>query len=149
MTKFYGLLLFALFVASGCSIEDRLERREDKLMGSWIFDKARFDEDGDLFNDNVIDDFRGDIITFYSDFTCTYDAANGQVFEGVWVMNAVRDQIDGESDVEFLLDIDFFNLNDSHAFTWLGTLTYLTRNRLTLHVHERTGKFIFKFDRLD
>lgn len=59
------LLLFVLWI--GCSIEDRIENREDLLIGSWLIDRASFKGDNDLFSDNLLSDFRGDIVTFYAD----------------------------------------------------------------------------------
>ena len=149
MKTSFLLLFLSVLIFSNCTLEDRLERREDRIVGTWIFDRAHFDEDGDLFCDNVIDDFRGDRVTFFPNFTVTYDDANGNFFEGEWLMSAIRNTGDDEDDVEFLLDVDFFDINDLPSFTWIATVTRLNQNRLHLHVQERSGRFIFKFRRVD
>ena len=137
-----GILLITFL---GCSIEDRIERREDRLLGTWQIDKATFKDDDDLFSDNVTNAFRGDLVTFLPDYTLRYEAGDGQVFDGFWVINAIRDLDD---DTEFTLDADFFDFRGRPAFQWLGTLKRLNGNRLNVTVYERGGVLQLRWDKL-
>lgn len=142
-------LLFLLTpLISGCSIQDRIERREDRLIGSWIIDRAFFYEDGNLFRDNLTNEFRGDVITFFPDFTLRYDAANGEIYDGVWAISALRDQEDGDPDVEFLIDADFFDFRGFVAFTWIGQVQRLGSRNFNVRLQERTGELLLRWDRL-
>ncbi len=143
MHRLYPLLLFLVFV--GCSIEDRIERREDRLLGAWQIDKATFKDDNALFRDNVTGDFRGDRVTFFPDYTLLYETGTGQLFDGYWVINAVRDRDD---DTEFTLDADFFDLRGRPAFQWLGTIDRLSNNSLNVTVFERGGVLQLRWDKL-
>lgn len=138
--------LFAtLFFASGCSIEDRIQRREDRLIGTWVIDRAVFDEDGALFNDNITDEFRGDRVTFFPDNTVEYVTGNGQVFVGTWFIDALRDLDD---DLEFTIDADFFDGGGFIAFRWIGTISRLTENNFNLSVSEIDGTLRLRWDKL-
>lgn len=144
----FTFLAFLLFTAS-CSIENRIERREDRLIGTWIIDRARFDEPGDLFRDNLDDELKGDILTFFADGTVFYEARDGFDFDGLWRITAVRDRLDGEWDAEFFLDAEFFRPNGTFAFAWLGVITRLTNNNFNFTVQEPGGSLILRLDRLD
>ena len=137
------LLLFVLF--SACSIEDKIERREDRLTGSWQLEHASLKEDDELFADNVTDQFRGDRITFFADYSLFYEAGNGEVFDGFWRINALRELDD---DLEFTLDADFFDGRGRLAFQWLGTIDKLTGNSFNINLSERTGTLRLRWDRL-
>lgn len=142
------LLPLLIVLASGCSIQDRIENREDRLTGSWELDRAFFLEDGNLFRDNVTDDFRGDRVTFFSDFTLLYEAGNGEIFDGFWEISALREQEDGDSDVEFLIDADFFDLQGRVAFAWIGQIERLGSNNFNVRVQQRTGELVLRWDRI-
>ena len=142
---FIALALLFLFTGTSCSLEERLERREERIIGTWAFDNARFRRDGAVFGQNVFDDFRGDRMIFFEDFTVEYDDANGDLFFGIWEMTAIRD----DDDTEFLIDLDFFDVNGLPAFNWIGTITRLTRRDFNMDVDERNGRFRFRLDRVE
>ncbi|WP_157976011.1 hypothetical protein [Lewinella sp. IMCC34191] len=134
-----------LFFFAACSIEDRIERREDRLLGTWQIDKATFKDDNALFRDNVTAEFRGDIVTFLPDNTLLYETGSGVLFDGFWVISAVRDLDD---DTEFTLDADFFDFRGRPAFQWLGTIDRLNNNSLNVTVFERGGVLQLRWDKL-
>jgi hypothetical protein len=140
--------LAVIFLLSGCSPEQRLERKEDRLIGAWTFEKAFYNEDGALFRDNVIRDFEGDIIEFLPDFSCIYDDYSLRyAFWGDWIMHFDRGYYDDEPDIDFFLDMTFFD-NGRVAFSYFSSVTLLTNNRLNLRVHDRRGVYIFKLRRI-
>ena len=145
MKYLFVLATTLLFLASGCSIEDRIERREDRLLGTWVIDRVTFDEDGALFNNNLTDEFAGDRVTFFPDGTLEYVAGNGEVFRGPWFIDALRDLDD---DVEFTIDADFFDFNGFLAFRWVGTIQRLTNNNFNLNVAEVDGTLRMRWDKL-
>ncbi|MEM1357911.1 MAG: hypothetical protein AAGF89_06925 [Bacteroidota bacterium] len=138
----FGLLLFLNF---GCSIQDRVERREERLIGTWVIDRAVFDEDGALFNNNITSDFRGDRLTFFPDGTVEYLDDNGELFVGPWFIDALRDL---DNDVEFTLDADFFDRFGFLAFRWTGTIQRLNQNNFNLNVAEVDGTLRMRWDKL-
>lgn len=148
MKKVIPFLLFAIWVLAGCTIEDRIERKEDRLLGTWYFERAHFKEDGDLFRDNVINEFEGDIITFFDDYTALYDDYSLQaVFDGDWGLFADRGTYDNEDDVEFFLDMSFYDFVNREDFNYYASVTLLTRNKLNLKVHLRNGFYTFRLRR--
>lgn len=136
---------FLLLFATGCSIQDRIERREDRLLGTWEIDRATFDEDGALFNNNITDDFRGDRITFLRNGRLEYVTGDGRFFAGTWFIDALRDLDD---DLEFTIDADFFAPDGFLAFRWLGTISRLTNNNFNLNVSEIDGTLRMRWDKL-
>ena len=139
------LSLLSLLWLSGCSIQDRVANREDRLIGTWVIDRASFDEDGGLFNDNITDDFRGDEITFYPDGTVEYLSGDGRFFSGPWFLDALRDLDD---DVEFVLDADFFLDSGVLAFRWSGTIQRLTNNNFNINIPEVDGTLRLRWDKI-
>ena len=123
MAHRYAVLLLGIILISSCTIEDLIERREDRLIGSWEIDRARFDEDGFSFSDNIISEYRGDVLTFYSDGSLEYIEDNGEVFTGTWFIDALRG---GEEGTEYTLDADFYDIDGFLVFRWLGDITRLT-----------------------
>ncbi|MEL7162567.1 MAG: hypothetical protein AAFN92_17550 [Bacteroidota bacterium] len=144
MKPFYFLFACALFTTTACSIEDRIERREDRLVGTWVIDRAVFDEDGALFNSNITDDFRGDRLTFLPNGRVEYLDDNGELFIGTWFIDAFRDLSD---DTEFTLDADFFDRFGFLAFRWSGTIQRLNENNFNLNVAEVDGTLKMRWDK--
>ena len=138
-------LAAALCVVPACTEEDRLERREDRLVGTWEIQRAVFDEDGALFNRNLTDDYAGNRLTFFRDGTLLYEEAGGRLYDGVWYLDALRDL---DEDLEFTLDADFFGLRGELAFRWLGTVDRLTRNDFNVDVAEVDGTLRLRWDRV-
>lgn len=145
MKYLYAIILSTIFLASGCGIDSQLERREDRLLGTWEIEKATFDEDGALFNNNVTDDFRGDRITFLRNGQLEYVTGDGRFFAGTWFIDALRDLDD---DLEFTMDADFFAPGGFLAFRWLGTINRLTNNNFNINISEVDGTLRLKWDKL-
>jgi hypothetical protein len=145
MKYLYTILALGILLSTGCSIQDRVERREDRLVGTWIIEKASFNEDGALFNSNVTDEFAGDRITFLPNGRLEYLAGNGQFFTGTWFIDALRDLDD---DLEFTIDADFFDGSGFLAFRWIGTIDRLTENNFNINVSEVDGTLRLKWDKL-
>lgn len=141
----FTLLFLAVLLCAGCSVDDQLRNREDRLIGSWVLERASFDEDGALFNDNVTDEFRGDQITFFRNGRVEYLAGDGAFFAGTWFMDALRDLDD---DLEFTLDADFFDDNGQLAFRWVGTIDRLTNNNFNINVAEVDGVLRLRWDKI-
>lgn len=128
--------LFLLLACSACSIEDRIERREDRLLGTWEIDRASYRDADDLFADNVTGEFSGDYLIFYPDYSVIYETGDGRIYDGYWVINAITD-LDDET--EFTFDADFFDARGRLAFQWLGTIDKLNRNRFRVSIYDRGG----------
>lgn len=144
---FLGLLGLNLLL-SGCSDEYRLERKEDRLLGAWTFEKAFFRGNNALFRDDVLHQFEGDIIEFYGDYTAIYDDFSlGELFDGEWELFLERDIGDDEPDVDFFLDMTFYDPVAEDIFSFAGDVTNLTYNRMTYQAYTRDGVYTFKFRR--
>lgn len=146
------LLLFSVITTTfSCTLEGRLERKEDKLQGAWEFDKAFYRDDWDLFRDDVMDDFRGDIIEFYGDYSAVYeDDSENIIFDGEWEMfyECVWDHVDDEEDVEFYLDMYFFDDDNRESFAYFTSVNLITKNKLHLKAHTRDGVYTFKLRKI-
>lgn len=145
--SFFTLALLTITLAS-CSLDARIERREDRLVGRWAFDKAFFKDNGALFRDNVYRDYAGDIIEFYYNYEADYDDAGDRfVYFGEWEIFAERERV-GDDNVEFFLDMYFYNDRGRVAFSYIGEVTRLTNNRMTLRAYDRFGEYTFKFRKI-
>lgn len=144
----YVLALMVLLLSS-CSINDRIERREDRLVGRWVFDNAWYKDNGALFRDNIYDEYAGDIIEFFYDYEAAYDDYSEQfVYWGEWEIFAERDR-GSEDDIDFFLDMYFYNERGRVAFSYVGEVRRLTYNRFTLRAYDRFGEYTFKLRKID
>jgi hypothetical protein len=131
-----------------CSDYARLERKEDRLIGAWEFDKAFYRGHGQIFRDNVIDQFNGDIIEFYEDYTAIYDDySEGIVYAGEWELFFDRQWEGDDTDIEFFLDMYFFDPYGQESFAYFTCVNLITRNKLHVQARTRHGLYTFKFRR--
>lgn len=144
------LILVAGLLCTACSDEFFLERKEDRLIGVWEFEEAFFKEDGDVFRDNVYNEFRGDIIEFFPNYTANYeDASLRATFDGDWVLYVERDGYDDDEDREFFLDMTFYDFVNREEFTYFTSVNKLTNNNINLIAHTRSGFYKFKLCRVN
>ena len=142
----YFIILLGLFLITSCSTEELIERKEDRLIGTWEIDRARFDEDGFSFSDNVINEYRGDELTFFTNGALEYKEDNGEIFTGTWYVDALRGR--GEDDTtEFTLDADFYDVNDNLVFRWLGDIDKLTYRNFNISISDRDGELRLRWDK--
>ncbi|MEM0993048.1 MAG: hypothetical protein AAF847_13775 [Bacteroidota bacterium] len=150
MKKIIISVLLASFLMASCSNEALLNRRERRVIGVWEFEKASFKEDGDIFRDNLNDEFAGDVIEFFPDYTAAYDDFSlGAIFEGEWDLYLDRFDDGDESDAEFFLDMRFFDYINGEEFSYFTNAIRLTNNNMTLIADTRSGQFRFKLKKLN
>ena len=145
------ILLALVFVTAAFSCSDfaRLERKEDRLIGAWEFDKAFYRNDWQIFRDDVLHEFNGDIIEFYEDYSAVYDDySEGVVYDGQWELFFEREWDCDDSDFEFFLDMYFFEPNGSESFAYFTCVNLITRNKLHVRARTRNGWYTFKFRKL-
>lgn len=146
----FKLLFFSAMIVlcSACTDEYRLERKEDRLYGAWIFESASFKENGDLFRENRDSEFVGDIIEFYRDYTASFDDRRDRtIYPGNWELILDRATFDGENDNEFFLDMDFFD-RGRPVMTYLCGVNNLTWERMNLRANVRGGVYYFRLRRI-
>ncbi len=145
-------LLFAflaILLLWGCSNDFLLDRKEDRLIGAWEFERAWFKEDGDLFRDNINAEFDGDVVEFFPNGRALYDDYSLRaVFEGEWELYLDRFD-DNESDAEFFLDMFFYDYINNADFSYFTNAITLTNNRMTLIADTRSGSYKFKLRKLN
>ena len=145
---FGGIILF-----SACSTDYRISKKEDKLIGGWVFEKATYKEDGALFRDNLTDDFYGDIIEFYGDYYASYDDVSlGVIFDGSWQIlvdeDVYYDDDGSNSELEFFIDMCFDDFVFREEFCYFGSLCRIGQNKLIIEATDRWGEWNFKLRRL-
>lgn len=138
-------LLLAAFITS-CSIEQAIERREDRLIGTWEIDRARFDDDRIFSSDNITREYRGDELTFFADGSLEYIESNGEVYYGFWYLDALRGAGD-DNNTLYTLDADFYDVDDRLVFRWLGEIDRLNRNNFNISISDRDGELRLRWDR--
>ncbi len=148
------LLLYTLlvFIASSCSEEYLLERKEDKLIGTWEFEKAFYQADNKLFRDDITRDYRDDIIEFYGDYTAAYvDYSLNAVFPGDWQIILDKDYYQTEDssglDLEFFIDAVFFDGLAGEDFEFFGSIDRLNKDVLKFEARDRRGTYTFRLCR--
>lgn len=133
-----------------CSLDSRIERREDRLVGRWVFDRAFYKGNNAIFRDNVYDEFAGDIIEFYPNFDASYDDASDRfLYFGEWEIFAQRSGGGDNEETEFFLDMYFFDNRGFESFSYIGEVRALNRNRLRLVTYDRRGEYTFRLLRID
>ncbi|MBK6265982.1 hypothetical protein JKA74_13145 [Marivirga sp. S37H4] len=143
--KYLCLFLFTVFLAS-CSDEEILDRKEDKITGTWYFKKAFYKADYALFRNNIMDDYRGDYITFYPDYSALYDDSSmNAIFDGFWTLFLDRYEND---DRVFNFEMSFYDHINGTDFIYYGELTRLSRNSFHMVVDDGQGEYTFKLEKL-
>jgi len=145
------LLLTTLFVISlsACTKEGRILRKEDKLIGSWVFEKVFYKRHSALFRDNITNDYQDDIVEFFADYGATYyDYSLNSVFDGTWTLFVENNIYDGENDLDFSVDAVFYDFVNNEDFFLFGGIDRLNRNKLHFESEDRSGKYTFKLRRL-
>lgn len=143
------LIAFTVLLACGCSEQFYLERKEDKLLGAWEFEKVFYHADGHLFRDNITHEYAYDIIEFYDDYTAIYDDYSlGRIFPGEWQMILDKDSNSEGSNREYFVDAVFFGMFQNEDFALFGSIDRLNRNKLHLEARDRYGCYTFKLRRL-
>lgn len=149
MKRLLFVCLSMSFILSSCSLDYRLERREDRLYGRWAFDEAFYRNNGAIFRDNIFDEFGGDIVEFFPDYSAAYEDASrgGDFFWGEWEIFAERDN--GDDDVDFFLDMYFFDDRGFESFSYIGEVRNLTYNRMRIRAYDRDGVYTFRLRKID
>lgn len=150
MKALYIILVLGLgLVVNSCTIDDRLDRKADKLIGVWVIDKVIYDKYGSLFNKKVTREYRNDEFEFLPDGRVYYfDDDINYEFEGNWDVVAERSRdLEGDNQYEFYIEMHFYDPVYKDAFGYYGYISRLTRNRFHFHVSDRSGELEFRFQR--
>ena len=148
-THYLTLSLGIIFFLTSCSVENAIDRREDKLIGSWKIDKVIYDQYGRLFKKKLTADYRFDEFEFLPDHRVYYyDDDIGVEFEGEWeiVPHRQYDQ-DGDKEVEFYIEMFFYDPVYNDVFGYYGFISRLTRNKFRFFVSDSGGELEFRFKR--
>jgi hypothetical protein len=149
MNRFILLLIPVALVTSSCSEEFLLERKEDKLIGTWEFEKVTYKSDGKLFSDNITDEYRNDIIEFYDDYTAIYDDYSlSTAYPGDWLVRLDHDYSSDGSSTEYFVDVLFYGMMQGEDFGIFGSIDRLGKYKLHLEATDRRGTYVFKLRRL-
>lgn len=144
------ILSFVLLsvLLSSCSLDYRIDRKEDRLIGRWAFDRAFFKDNGALFRDNIYNEYAGDIIEFYPNFEASYDDASERfTYWGEWEVFAQRGG-GRDDDTEFFLDMYFYDDRGFESFSYIGEVRRLSRNVLRIEAYDRFGEYTFRLERI-
>jgi len=149
MQKLYFFVSIVILISS-CTDRGRLERRENRIEGAWYFDRAFYKDDYALFRKNLIDDYRGDEITFYEDgFAEYYDASLDAYFSGDWFLTLHKTQYHDGSERIYTLDMEFIDHIHREKFNFYSNATKIGLSNLNLEVYDDYGFYTFKLNRLD
>lgn len=150
MQKVYILLLTtAMITLMSCSEQELIERREDKIIGSWRFEKAFFTGNNALFRDNITHLVEDDIITFNYDYSAVYDDAGKRtIYDGDWfvVLETFIDP-DGTENIYFI-DALFYGDRSSDEFGFYAEITWLTQNKMTITFFDNNGEYVYKLEKI-
>lgn len=137
--KYLPLFLFVILFGTSCSLEERIERREDRLIGSWELDRATEQNFGAIFWDDITDEYRGDKVSFSADESLTYETGEGDFFDGNWRIRSIDGG--GDNGTEFVIDAEFYDQDFELNFTWVAEIERLDRNRLKIVIQE-DGRYV-------
>lgn len=149
MKKLYFFLLIVIFISS-CTDRGRLERRENRIEGTLYFDRAFYKGDYALFRKNIIEDYRGDRITFYDDgYAEYYDASLDAYFEGDWFLTLHKTQYHDGNERIYTLDVEFLDYIHRERFGFYSNAIKIGLNNLNLEVYDDYGFYTFKLNKLN
>lgn len=152
MVKQALLLLSLTILTFSCSEEYLLERKEDKIIGRWEFEKVYYKPDHALFRDNITGAYQDDVIEFFGDYSAIYDDYSLRaIFPGDWQIILDRDTYqtgDGSgSDLEFFVDAVFYDFLQGEDFALFGSIDKLNKSKLQFEARDRRGTYTFKLCR--
>ncbi|MFZ9046117.1 MAG: hypothetical protein ACO2ZZ_09625 [Cyclobacteriaceae bacterium] len=140
----------SLLFLIGCSEEELINRREEKIIGSWTFEKAYFTGRSALFRDDISHLHENDLIIFNSDFTASYDDQGQRlVFDGDWFV--VLETFTGPDGVEnvYFLDALFYTGGRQRAdFGFYAEIEWLTQNKMTITFIDEDGEYRYKLRKI-
>ncbi len=143
-----SVFLVFMFFFSSCSDDFLLQRREDRLIGAWEFDRVLYFPNRGSRR-NISREYEGDVIEFFRNGTAFYnDASLNATFDGDWILDLDRSWRESD-DAEFFLDMYFYDFILREEFSFLTQATILNNNRMTLISNERAGSYEFRLRKLD
>lgn len=146
---YLGLIVAIGVMINSCTIEDRLDRKADKLIGVWKIDKVIYDKYGALFKKKITSEYRSDEFEFLPDQRVFYydDDLNFE-FEGNWELVAERGyDHEGDPEYDFYIQMNFYDPVLKDAFGYYGYISRLSRNKFHFHVSDTGGELEFRFRR--
>lgn len=148
MKKLAFLLLITTLMSS-CTDRGRLERKVNRVEGTWYFDRAFYKDDNAIFRNNIFDDFRGDEITFYEEgYADYYDASLNAHFSGSWVLTLHTIQFYEGDERSYTLDMEFEDYIHRENFYFYSDATKIGLGNMTLEVYDDFGFYTFKLNKL-
>ena len=149
MVKQILILIGLPVLLLSCSDEYLLERKEDKIIGRWEFEKVFYKADHALFRDNITSEYRDDIIEFFGDYTAVYDDYSiHTTFPGDWRIILDHDiGNDGGLSHEFFVDAVFYGFFQGDDFALFGSIDKLNKDKLQLEARDRRGTYTYKLCR--
>lgn len=146
-------ILALVLLGTGCTREGAILRREDRLIGAWEIDRVTYKRDFALFARDITDEYEGDVMEFYTDYSAAYDDASlGAVFFGSWILLYEEDEYwseDGDiSELDWHLDANFYDDVVNEEFFFFGDINRLTRSRLNFEMLDARGEFRFRLRKL-
>lgn len=149
MKKLYFLLL-GVVIISACTDRARLERRAERIEGSWYFHRAFYKADLALFRENIIEEYEGDQVIFYEDgFAEYYDASLDAYFEGEWFLTLHKTRTSDGNERIYTLDMEFFDYIQREPFSFYSNATRIGFDNLNLEIYDDYGFYTFKLNRID
>lgn len=143
-TLLWVAALILLF--SGCSSEEVILRREDRLVGQWEIEKVSFRKDDELFYKDVTSEYSGDGMQFLADFSAGYeDNSLGEMFLGSWVLEFVENDAHCESETSLHFEANFDDYVNESAMSYAGYVNRLSQNKFHFTMEEEAGDFRYKF----
>ncbi len=146
---YWTLLVCTGVVINACTIEDRLDRKADKLIGVWKIDKVIYDRYGALFKKKITGDYKYDEFEFLPDQRAYYydDDLNFE-FEGNWEIVAERGyDHEGDQEYNFYIQMNFYDPVHQDAFGFYGYISRLTHKKFHFHASDGGGELEFRFRR--
>ena len=146
---YFTFVIGVSVVFNSCTIDHRLDRKADKLVGAWVIEKVIFDKYGSLFNKKVTREYRNDEFEFLPDGRVYYfDDDINYEFEGNWDIVAERGHNhEGDEEYEFYVEMHFYDPVYDDAFGYYGYISRLNNNKFHFHVSDRSGELEFRFRR--
>lgn len=139
--------MIVVFISS-CTDRGRLERRENRIEGTWFFDRAFYKGDQAIFRNNILDDYRGDEIIFYEDgYADYYDASLDAYFSGDWFLTLHTIQFHDGDERSYTLDLEFVDHMRRETFNFYSNATRIGISNMSLEVYDDYGVYTFKLNK--
>jgi hypothetical protein len=138
-----GFIAFIiLMIVSGCSQNSIFKAPAVKIQGKWRYETVKFRPYNSFVNQNITDQYIGDVVDFNSDNSLSISSQNDTIL-GTW---SIQDNSTAETNQGQSLVIALSNPNGTVTISYLTNL-YIGSKKITAYENRGDGTYFYVLKR--